>query len=68
MLGPRYVSLKFYKTLKTNPMLCTEEGVDIIGDDNLDLGREYPLNEREIIIKMKFGGTYCEAKCIHIKS
>ena len=68
MLGPRYVSLKFYKTLKEKPILCTEEGVEIIGKDELDLGRDYPLNERNLIIKMKFGGTYCEAKCIHTKS
>ena len=51
MLGPRYLSLKFYKTLKEKPMLCTEEGIEIIGNDNFDLGRDYPLNERDCIKK-----------------
>lgn len=68
MLGPRFISLQFFKTLNPNPILCTEEGVDLIGSDSMDLGRNYAKDEREIIVKMKFGGTFCEATCIHTKS
>ena len=68
MLGSRYIGLKFYKTTKPNPILSTEENVDLIGSDNFDLKNDYPKGERGFTIEMKFGGTFVVAKCIHTKS
>ena len=66
--GPRSCSLEFFKSKKQNPILCTEEGVEKIGEDSFYLNKDYPKNERDIIVVMKFGGTYVEAECIHKKS
>lgn len=68
MLGPRYCSLKFYKSSKKNLIICDEEGVEMIGQDMLDLKKDYPKDERDISVEIKFGGTYVEAECIHEKS
>ena len=67
-LNSRYIHLKFFKSLKSNPILWTEEGVELIGSDILDLQQEYPVNEWDFTITLKFGGTYVEAKCFHNKS
>ena len=53
--------------MKNKPTLTTEENVDFIGEDKLDLGKDYPIGE-SITVKLKFGGTFVEAKCIHEKS
>lgn len=68
MQGPRYCKLLFYKSYKKEPILCEEEGVELIGKDEFDLGENYPIGQRNIIVKMKFGGTFVEATCIHKKS
>ena len=34
----------------------------------MDLKRDYNDNERDVIVIMKFGGTFVEAECIHEKS
>jgi hypothetical protein len=68
MVGPRYCSLKFYKSYKKRPILCKEDGVEMIGEDELDLKKDYPKDERDIDVEMKFGGTYVEAECLHKKS
>ena len=67
-MNPRYIILKFFKTKKANPILYTEDNVELLGQDYLDLGRDYPINERDFKVIMEFGGTYVEAKCIHNKS
>ena len=67
-LNSRYIHLKFFKSLKNNPILWTEEGVELIGSDILDLQQDYPLNEWGFKITLKFGGTYVKAKCFHNKS
>jgi hypothetical protein len=67
MVGPRYCSLKFYKCYKKRPILCKEDGVEMIGQDKLDLKKDYPKDERDIDIEMKFGGTYVEDECLHKK-
>ena len=67
-LNSRYIYLKFFKTLKKNPILYTEDGVEILGEDKLDLGKEYPLEERSFKVTLIFKGTYVDAKCIHNKS
>ena len=67
-MNPRIILLKFFISNKENPVLWTEEGVELIGTEHLDLGRDYPENERDFIIKIKFGGTYADAKCLHDKS
>lgn len=68
MSAPRYCNLSFYKSYKKKPILCTEEGVEKIGEDVLDLKKDYNSLERNIIVIMKFGGTYVEAECVHEKS
>lgn len=68
MVGPRYASLKFYKWYKQTPILYTEEGVELIGKNLLDLKAEYPKGKRGFTIEMKFGGTFIEAKCVHTKT
>lgn len=64
---PRYCNLLFYKTMKDNPFLINEDGIDFLGEDKLDLGKNYNIGE-SIKVIMKFGGTFVEAKCIHQKS
>ena len=54
--------------MNPNPILFTEEGVELIGNEQLDLGRDYSLEERNFKIILKFGGTFYDAKCIHDKS
>lgn len=68
MVGGRYCSLKFYKSFKKDPIFCNDPEIDLIGEDLLDLQKYYPEEERDLIIKMKFGGTFVEATCIHEKS
>lgn len=68
LANPNCASLKFYKTTKPNPILCTEDKVDLIGEDSFDLKKDYPKGERDFTVEMKFGGTFAVAKCIHQKS
>ena len=67
-LNSRMIILKFFKTLKNNPILWTEDGIDLIGSDTIDLQKDYNLNERGLSVTLKFGGTYVEAKCLHFES
>ena len=67
-MNPRIIVLRFFKSDKVNPVLWTEDGVEEIGNAQLDLGRDYPDNERNFIIKLKFGGTYVDASCYHENS
>ena len=67
-LNSSFILLKFFKTLKSNPILWTEEGIDLIGEAKLDLKREYSINERDFSLTLKFGGTYVETKCFHNNS
>ena len=67
-IDSRYINLKFFKSLKSNPILWTEEGVELIGSDIIDLQNDYPINERNFTVTLKFGGTYVEAKCFHNQS
>ena len=68
MSSSRYCNLTFYKSYKTNPIFCTEGGVEKIGEDTLDLKKDYPPNERDIIVNLKFGGTFVDEECIHKKT
>lgn len=68
MTGPRYCNIGFYASLKPNPIFIYEEGVDKIGECRLDAGKDYPDNEREISITMKYGGTKYLFKTKHISS
>jgi len=67
-MNSRIIILKFFKTLNPNPVLFTEEGVELIGNEQLDLGRDFNLEDRNFNIILKFGGTFYDAKCIHEKS
>ena len=67
-MNSRVVLLKFFISKKENPVLTTEDGVELIGNEQLDLGREFPQGERNFILKLKFGGTYAVASCFHEKS
>ena len=68
MNGPRYCNIGFYASLKPNPTFTFEEGVDKIGECQLDAGKDYPVGEREITITMKYGGTKYLFKTKHTKS
>lgn len=68
MVGPRFCNLKYYKTLYPNPVFTFENGVDYIGNCNIDAGDDYPEGEREIKVTMKFGGTFIDVKARHVKS
>lgn len=67
-MNSRIIMLKFFKSEKENPVLWTENGVELIGNLQLDLGEDYPEEERDFIIKLKFGGTFVDATCYHPKS
>ena len=64
-LNSRNIVLKFFKSLKRNPILYTEEGVQSIGNVQLDLGKDFPQNERYFTLRLNFGGTFLVASCIH---
>jgi hypothetical protein len=65
MSQPRYCSICFYKTFKPNPVFTDEEGVEEMGQCELDAGKEYPKGEREISIIERIGGTFIDVKAIH---
>lgn len=64
----QFCLLKFYKSLKKDPIFCNDPEADLIGEDLLDLKKKYPKEERDLILEMKFGGTFVEARCIQEKS
>jgi hypothetical protein len=69
MTGKRRCHLKFYKTKKSNPIFTFEEGIELIGECDLDAGKNYNnRDERELLVKLKFGGTFIDVKAIHLKS
>ena len=68
MVGERFCNLIFYKTLNTDPILITEEGVEEIGTCKLDAGKNYQFGERDIKVTLKFGGTFIDVKGTHVKS
>ena len=69
MIGKRRCHFKFYKTKKSNPIFTFEEGIELIGECELDVGKDYNnREERELLVKLKFGGTFIDVKAIHLKS
>ena len=68
MTGPRYCKIYFYQTLSRDPTYTFEEGIEEIGECTLDAKKDYPKNERSIILTMKFGGTFIDVKAVHEKS
>ena len=68
LLKPRYCSMKFFKTLKSNPIFVYEEGIEEIGQMELDAGKDYPPKERDFIVTMRIGGTFIDVKAKHLKS
>ena len=68
MIGPRICNLTFYKTFKTNPIFIDEEGVEQFGQCTLDEGKNYSINEREVTVTMRIGGTFIDVKAKHKKS
>ena len=67
-INPRYCKMKFYKTLKKDPIFVNEDKVYFIGECDLDAGKDYPKGERNIIVTMKFGGTFINVIGKHLKS
>lgn len=67
-MNSRIILLKFFKSDKVNPVLWTEKGVELIGNEQLDLGKDFPEGERSFILRLKFGGTYAVASCSHSNS
>jgi len=67
-MNSRNIILKFFKSNKVNPVLYTEEGVELIGNEQLDLKKDYPENERCFILRLNFGGTFAVCYCHHDNS
>lgn len=67
-MNHRIITLKFFKYDKENPVLWTENGVKVIENEQLDLGNDYSIGQRDFIINNKFGGTYAHAECTHYLS
>ena len=68
-LDQKSVLMIFYKTKKQNPIFTFEEGLVKIGEYELYLDATYKdLNDREIEITMKFGGTFIDVTAFHTKS
>ena len=65
MHSPRYCMIRFYKTLKPNPNFVDEEEVEEIGNCRLDAGKDYPPDQRGILITMRIGGTFIDVKAKH---
>ena len=69
MVGHRYTTFNFYKTISPNPIFIFEEGMIHIGNCELVVGKEYNnYEDRKINVTMKFGGTFIDVSAIHIKS
>ena len=68
MKNSKSCNLIFYKSIMKNPIFTFEKGVEKILNCELDTGKNYPLGERNLIIEIKFGGTYIDVKAIHEKS
>jgi hypothetical protein len=68
MIGKRGCLFQFYKTKKSNPIFTFEEGIELIGECELDAGKDYNnRDERELLVKLKFGGTFIDVNSIHLK-
>ena len=67
-IGPRYCTMYFYKTLKSNPIFINEEGIEEIGKLTLDAGKDFPPGERGFTVTMRIGGTFIDVKAKHLKS
>jgi len=67
-MNSRNINLKFFKSLKRNPVLYDEDGVQLIGEVQLDLGKNFPENEKNFILRLNMGGTFLVASCFHPKS
>ena len=66
--NPRYCTIRFYKTLKSNPIFINEEDIEEIGKLKLDAGKDFPLEERGFTVTMRIGGTFIDVKAKHLKS
>lgn len=63
------VCFDFYKTMKENPVLISEEGVNRIGGCTLVVGEAYEKYEdRELETIIKFGGTFIDVIGRHVKT
>ena len=69
MIGKRKCLIKFYKSKKINPIFTFEEGIELIGECELDSGKDYnSRKERIFVVNLKFGGTFIDVNAIHLKS
>ena len=71
MVDPRYCKFNFYRTLKPNPIFTFENGIEKIGECDIDAGKDYPKFPkilREVKVTMKLGGTYIDVKAVHKSS
>ena len=61
--------IPFYKTKKVNPIFTFEEGITKIGKCSIYIDKEYKsIEDREIKVIMKFGGTFIDVTAVHLKS
>lgn len=63
------VYFDFYKTMKKDPVLISEEGVNRIGGCTLVVGEAYEKYEdRKLETFIKFGGTFIDVTGRHVKT
>ena len=68
MTNPRCCNIRIYKTIKTNPIFVNEEGIEEMGNWELDAEQDYPPNQRNVTVTMRVGGTFIDVKAKHIIS
>ena len=67
-------NITFYKTYKENCTFIDEKDengqliIEKFGKINFDIGEDYDINKRDVIIEMKLGGTYIDVSVIYEKT
>lgn len=68
IIGKRKCLIRFYKK-KSNPIFSFEERIELIGECELDTGKDYNnFEDRKFIVNLKFGGTFIDVYAIHLKN
>ena len=67
-------NITFYKTYKENCTFIDEKDengqliIEKFGKINFDIGEDYDINKRDVIIEIKLGGTYIDVSVIYEKT
>ena len=71
--GPK-ATIELYKTEENDVLFCDQKDEDgklkiwKFAEYEIDVGNDYDINEREIIVKMKLGGTFITSMAIYCKT